>query len=286
MAKDNLIGRTLGDYKILRVLGRGGMGVVYRAEQVSIHRAVALKVLAPNLAHERTLVKRFLREGRIAAKIEHANVATVYDVGEEEGIHFILMEYVRGKTLAQVIAEEGRLEILRSLRVAEEIANALSAAHKLGIIHRDIKPDNIMLGTNRELKVMDFGLARAQSSNTNLTVTGDTLGTPRYMSPEQVRNDELTPQSDLYSLAVILFEMLTGKVPYTADSSFGLMMKTVKEPFPAIRKYHRAIPKRIERLVKKLAEKHPGDRYESADVLAAELKKLQIELANESFDKS
>ena len=286
MAKDNLIGRTLGDYKILRVLGRGGMGVVYRAEQVSIHRAVALKVLAPNLAHERTLVKRFLREGRIAAKIEHANVATVYDVGEEEGIHFILMEYVRGKTLAQVIAEEGRLEILRSLRVAEEIANALSAAHKLGIIHRDIKPDNIMLGTNRELKVMDFGLARAQSSTTNLTVTGDTLGTPRYMSPEQVRNDELTPQSDLYSLAVILFEMLTGKVPFTADSSFGLMMKTVKEPFPLIRKYHRAIPKRIERMVKKLAEKYPGDRYESAEVLAAELKKLQIELANESFDKS
>jgi len=208
----DLSGRQLGGYRLLRRLGRGAMAEVYLAEQVSLGRQVAFKVLRSTLATDAIYVQRFHHEARAAAQLVHANIVQIYEVGCHDGIHFIAQEYVQGANLAELLARRGPPELAKVLAVVRQVASALHKAAEHGIVHRDIKPENIMLASSGEVKVADFGLARLYSreETTNLTQVGVTMGTPLYMSPEQVEGRALDSRSDIYALGVTTYQMLTG----------------------------------------------------------------------------
>lgn len=260
----------MGNYHVVAELGRGGMGVVYKAQQQSLNRSVAIKVLPAHLSHDEGFVKRFLREARFAAELNHPNIVTIHDVGQHGAHYFIVMEYILGVPLSTLL-RNGPLKELQALRVAYQIALALAAAHAHMIIHRDIKPENIMVDPEGRVKVTDFGLAKAITGASNLTATGALLGTPRYMSPEQCRAEEVNTRSDVYSLGVVLFEMLVGKAPFTADTPLVLMRQIVEDPFPAPSSLRPGIPEPIDRLVLKMVAKDPALRYISAEAVAKDI---------------
>lgn len=270
--QDPLIGTMMGNYQIVSELGRGGMGVVYKALQHSLNRTVAIKVLSAHLSHDEEFVKRFLREARLAAELNHPNVVTIHDVGQHNSHYFIAMEHIRGASLASLL-RNGPLKPNRALHIAYQAATALAAAHARMIIHRDIKPDNIMVDPEGRVKVTDFGLAKAITSNSNFTATGALLGTPLYMSPEQCRAEEVNTRSDIYSLGVVMFEMLVGKAPFTADTPFVTMRQIVENDFPAPSSIRRDIPESIDRLVLKMVAKDPASRCISAEAAAKDIAK-------------
>ena len=209
----DLQGRLLGRYQVVEELGRGGMGVVYRAYQPSLNRHVAIKVLPPQLSLDQQLVGRFQREARAAANLRHPNIVVIYDVGEEKGIHYIVMEYLEGRTLKQLVEEEGPLHPKRAAHIVEQVAAALDYAHQRGFVHRDVKPANIFVGPGDHVTLTDFGIAKAASETQQLTRTGTLMGTPEYMAPEQATGGEVDHRTDLYALGVVLYQMLTGHVP-------------------------------------------------------------------------
>ncbi|HVM12491.1 MAG TPA: protein kinase, partial [Actinomycetota bacterium] len=213
-----MAGRILGDrYELGPVVGRGGMATVYRARDRVLHREVAVKVLQPQLARDQEFIERFRREARAAAGLSHPNIVGVHDHGSDGSDHFIVMEFVEGRTLAEVLDEEGALETGRAIAIATDVAAALSAAHERGLVHRDVKPANILLTDRGRVMVTDFGIARAATSQ-GLTMTGTVLGTASYLSPEQARGEPVDERSDVYSLGCVLYEMLTGEPPFAADS--------------------------------------------------------------------
>ena len=268
---DSLIGRTLGTYQIQREIGRGGMGVVYLAHEQSLQRAVAAKVLAPHLAQDEAYVARFVREARAVAQLDHPNIVTVHSVGEQDGLYYIAMQYVKGRSLAQLIREKGPLDWRRALDITRQAAEALAEAHKQGIIHRDIKPDNIMVDETGRVRVMDFGLARAMAASTKLTADGAQLGTPMYMSPEQINGDPVDTRTDIYSLGVTLFEMLTGRPPFQADTPMALMFQITQKPLPNVRQLNMAVPEVVTAVVTGMTAQQAGQRYPSAQVLSEHL---------------
>src|SRR5204863_3181074 len=217
-----------GRYEIQRLLGHGGMAEVYLGTDRVLGRQVAVKVLGPQFARDATFVARFRREAQAAAALNHPNVVSVYDTGSDDGTHFIVMEYVRGKTLSDVIREDAPLLPERAAEIAQGVAQALAFAHKGGIIHRDVKPGNIMLTPTGDVKVMDFGIARATSSE-SLTQTATVLGTATYFSPEQAQGEPVDARSDVYSLGIVLYEMLTGRPPFNGDSAVTVAYKHVRE---------------------------------------------------------
>ncbi|MFC2037279.1 protein kinase [Chloroflexota bacterium] len=255
-----LIGSKLGKYTITEEIGRGGMGAVYKAYDATLDRHVAIKVLAPHLVWQEGFVERFLREARAAARLQHPNIVTIYDVGQEAGWYYYVMEYLEGKTLNELTQEQQFLPPETVLSLLQPMAAALDYAHHNGLVHRDIKPGNIIVGRAGRVSLTDFGIARAVQE-TRLTATGTTVGTPEYMSPEQVRGWAVDARSDQYSLAVVAYELLSGQVPFKAESTLSLMYKVVHEPPPPIDQVRPELPRQVGEVLGKALAKEPGDRY-------------------------
>jgi serine/threonine protein kinase len=267
---------VLGDrYTLLEVLGDGGMARVYLAHDNVLERDVALKVLREQYANDEGFVERFRREAKNAASLNHPSIVQVYDQGQaEDGTYYMAMEYVPGSTLKERIVREGPLDPRQAAGIASQVAEALESAHGRGIVHRDIKPQNVLLTASGDAKVADFGIARAASSKT-ITGTNLVLGTAAYMSPEQVRGERVGPASDLYSLGVVLYEMLTGEQPHKADDPIATAMKHLGEPPRHPREVNPAVPRDTNALVVKLLAKEPEDRYASAAALAEDLRRVR-----------
>jgi tRNA A-37 threonylcarbamoyl transferase component Bud32 len=259
--------RVLNDrYEIGRPLGRGGMAQVFRGTDRVLGRPVAIKVLDRRYRDDAKFQTRFRREAQASAGINHPNVVSIYDTGSEEGFHYIVMEYVDGETLGDILEREGTLPPRRAVAIADPVAQALEAAHEKGMVHRDVKPGNIMVDRSGTVKVLDFGIARAAADDT-LTQTGVVLGTAAYLSPEQARGETVDARSDVYSLGCVLYEMLTGRPPFTADSPLGVAYKHVREePLPPSQ-LNPDVPPEVEAVVMAALAKDPAARYSSGGAM-------------------
>src|SRR5438093_6667273 len=267
--------KVLSDrYELGGVLGRGGMAEVYVGTDRVLGRRVAVKILADRFARDSSFVARFRREAQSAAALNHPNVVSVFDTGSDDGTHFIVMEYVKGKTLSQVIREDAPLMPERAAEITQGVAQALAFAHRAGIIHRDVKPGNIMLTANGSVKVMDFGIARATTSE-SLTQTATVLGTATYFSPEQAQGSAVDARSDIYSLGVVLYEMLTGSPPFTGDSAVTIAYRHVREEPASPSHVASGIPPELDAIVMKCLAKNPGNRYDSAQELIDDLQRFR-----------
>ncbi|MBI2803362.1 MAG: serine/threonine protein kinase [Planctomycetes bacterium] len=276
----NIVGETLGDFRILRKLGHGGMGDVYLAEQISLKRKVAIKMLRGDVASKPSALTRFKAETTTIAKLNHANVVQAYLVGEHQGHYYLAMEYVEGFSLAEYMGRRGPLEVPLVLSIIRQVANALQRASELGIVHRDIKPANILLTKKGEAKVADFGLARCLSSEerVDLTRAGATVGTPLYMSPEQIEGKELDCRTDIYSLGVTFYQMLAGQAPFEGSNAFVIAAKHVNEEPAALEKVRPEVPRALGDVVRKMMAKKPGARYQSARDLLQDLARVRQSL--------
>lgn len=264
-------------FKLEGEIGKGGMATVYKAVQLGLQRPVAVKLLKPELALNTDMTERFMREARTMAKLRHANAAMIFDAGNlPDGRHFIVMEYVKGQTLAQALKQEKRLSAERAVKIACEICDVLAAAHNLGIVHRDLKPSNIML-TDDGVCVLDFGVAKVVADVTDFTTTlmstspGMIIGTPRYMSPEQCTDQPVGTKSDLYSLGVLLYEMLAGQPPFTEKVQPILLMKQASAQPASLARMREGLPSNLVKVVHRLLAKRPDDRPASAEVVRAML---------------
>ncbi len=259
--KENGAGHTqFGNYELIRPLGKGGMGVVYLAIDLALEREVALKLLREELRSQAHLVTRFQREARAAASLSHHNIVHIHSVGIVGDTPYIAMDYVKGRPLSQVLQEEGRMDWKRALAIGEQVADALVCAFEAKIVHRDIKPANILIDEGDHAYVTDFGVAKILTADTQLTVDGTRIGTPHYMSPERCRNEEITLSSDIYSLGVVLFQLMTARLPYEAQNSVDLINKIIFAPPARLSDFVQGIPEDVERLVAYLIEKRPQDR--------------------------
>jgi tRNA A-37 threonylcarbamoyl transferase component Bud32 len=263
--------RVLGErYRVVRHLARGGMAEVYVAHDQLLDRRVAVKLLFPELAQDGSFVERFRREARAAAGLNHHNIVSVYDLGEDDGSYYIVMEYVDGRTLRDIIRSEGPLEPARAAEVGADIAAALAVAHRHGIIHRDVKPGNVLLADS-VAKVADFGIARAGDPRESLTMTGAVMGTATYLSPEQAQGHAIDHRSDLYSLGIVLYEMLAGRPPFSGDSPVAIAYRHLSEdPLPPST-HNPAVPPALDATVLRAMAKNPDARYDSAEQLRADL---------------
>jgi len=273
--EDALIGSSLASCKIVGRLGEGGMGIVYKAEHLALDKPVALKVLHPRFAAQQQFVERFIREAKAAARLEHPNVVQILNAGKEADRYFIVMQYVDGEDLATTLWQKGRFSVEEALRIAEEVARALAAAHELGIVHRDIKPENVMMTRKGGVKVADFGLAKDLLAPSRLTATGVAFGTPHYMSPEQCSGASVDNRSDLYSLGVMLYEMLSGAAPFAGDNALAILERhKTDEPAPLSAAVPE-VPEQVELVVSKLLAKKAKERYQSASELLLDLQALR-----------
>ena len=276
------IGMVIGDrYEILESIGAGGMSDVYKAKDRKLNRFVALKVLKKEFSENKEFVSKFRTEAQAAAGLEHQNIVNVYDVGEENGIYYIVMELVEGITLKRYIEKKQRLSVKESVSIAIQISMGLEAAHNNGIVHRDIKPQNIMISKDGKVKVTDFGIAKATSSN---TITSNVMGSVHYASPEQARGGFSDAKSDVYSLGITLFEMLTGRVPFNGETAVAIAIMQIQNEMPSPRKYVPEIPVSVEQIVLKCCQKSPDRRYQNMGELVEDLKKSLIS-PDENFVK-
>ncbi|MFH1626225.1 MAG: serine/threonine-protein kinase [Pseudomonadota bacterium] len=278
----NLAGTTLGNYEIERLLGRGGMGVVYKARQISLNRVVALKILPPAFSSDPSFVKRFEREAHSIARLNHPHISQIYDIGEEDGVHFFSMEYIKGKTLEDLLKEEGFLDVERAIEIIAQAAEALQFAHEKDVVHRDIKPSNIMIDSMGRVKVMDFGLAKV-AGGTKLTDAEAIIGTIDYMSPEQANAKPVDLRTDIWSLGVVFYEILAGSTPFDADSAPALLHKIIYEDPPDIRNLNPDVPTNVSNLVARAMAKERKDRYQSLSELLEDVHRVQVPQAGESI---
>ena len=248
-----------GRYEIIEKLGKGGMGRVYRVEDTKLKQEVALKLIKPEIAKDKKTIERFRNELKIARNIRHKNVCGMYDLGETEGTHFITMEYVRGEDLKSFLHRSGQLAVGTAVRIAEQVCEGLSEAHKLGVVHRDLKPANIMIDREGNVRIMDFGIARSLKEE-GITVAGVMIGTPEYMSPEQVKGKEVDQRSDIYSLGIIMYEMATGRVPFEGDTSFVMGVKH----------------KNLNNIILRCLEKDKEKRYQNVKEILSEIKNIEV----------
>lgn len=266
-------GKVFADrYKLIKKLGSGGMADVYEAEDTVLGRTVALKILHAQFAQDENFIARFRREAQSAAKLTHNNIVSIFDVGEEAGTYYIVMEYIAGTTLKQVIQQDAPLSTEKTIHIAGRIAKALEFAHEHDIIHRDIKPQNVMITQNGEIKVTDFGIARLGSSST-MTRTGTILGTAHYISPEQAQGGLVGPASDIYSLGVVMYEMTTGELPFRGENPVSVALKHINETPLTPRSVFSAIPENLEAVIMKAMSKNPNDRYQTARQLQEDLQR-------------
>src|SRR6266508_3584712 len=275
------LAEALGDaYTIEGEIGRGGMGVVYRARDERLQRRVAIKVLPPELAFQRDIRERFTREAQTAARLSHPHIVPIHSVGEGAGLVYFVMGYVDGESVAARIKRRGQLPADEVRRIMKETADALSAAHAVSVIHRDIKPDNILLeGTRGRVMVTDFGIAKAvsQTSGSTLTGVGVAIGTPQYMSPEQAAGErEIDGRSDLYSLGVVAYQMTSGELPFNAPTVAGILMKQITEPAPVLHESRSDVPEDLSLAIARCLEKDPSQRWPTADALRRSLESRTV----------
>jgi serine/threonine protein kinase len=272
-------GQSLGQYRITEQIGRGGMATVYRATQPSLSRQVAIKVLPEFFAEDKSFHERFRQEAMAVASLRHPNILTVFDSGEAEGVAYIVTELVDGGTLADKLGKP--LPIEQCIDIVKAVASALDYAHSRGVIHRDVKPGNILLTRDGTPILSDFGLARmmgdgSQDAATRLTLGGNTVGTPEYMAPEQVSSSDVTPSADIYSLAIIVYEMLTGTLPYSGDSALVVIMARLRDPLPLPRERNPDIPEAVQEVLLKGLAKEPTDRYSTAGEMVRALEAASL----------
>ena len=268
------IGMIIGDrYEVLEKIGTGGMSDVYKAKDHKLNRLVAVKILKQEFSENENFVSKFRVEAQSTAGLMHPNIVNVYDVGDEDGVNYIVMELVDGITLKKYIEKKARLSVKEAVSIAIQVAMGLEAAHNNNIIHRDIKPQNIMISKDGKVKVTDFGIAKAATSN---TITSNVMGSVHYTSPEQARGGYSDAKSDIYSLGITLFEMLTGRVPFNGDTTVAIAIKHIQEDLPSPADYNDDIPISVEKIVLKCCQKSPDRRYQSAAELITDLKKSLI----------
>ncbi|MEG0830409.1 MAG: Stk1 family PASTA domain-containing Ser/Thr kinase [Anaerovoracaceae bacterium] len=265
-----------GRYELLEKIGEGGMSVVYKAKCRLLNRFVAIKILKPEFVDDHKFIESFRRESQAAASLSHPNIVNIYDVGKEGNIHYIVMELIEGKTLSEVIKEDGALPYEETIEITQQIAAALSFAHKNYIIHRDVKPHNILITNTGVAKITDFGIAKAMNSATIVENTGGVMGSVHYFSPEQARGGYVDEKSDIYSLGIVMYEMLTGRVPYDGENPVNIALMHINGEMVAPSKLISGIPPGLEQVVLKATDKLPANRYASADELIDQLKNLQF----------
>ena len=272
MAKsDPLINQTLGEFRILRLLGSGGMGRVYLAEQAALQREVAVKVLSQHIVEDQSAIERFKREAILAAKLTHTNIAHVYTIGELEDVHFVAMELISGGDVSDIMKGKGRLPVDEAVQIIRQALLGIGSAHAEGIIHRDIKPQNLMLTADGTVKVTDFGLARALAADSSLTASGAILGTPLYMSPEQAESKPTDHRTDIYSLGATLFHMLCDEPPFTGNTPVSVLLKHVSHPLTFPEDIGSAIPAKVATFIRKMMAKEPDKRFQSCEEALASL---------------
>ena len=257
-------------YKIIESLGEGGMANVYLAHDLVLDRDVSVKLLRLDLRDDPSTKRRFEREAMAATQLNDPHIVGVYDVGEEHGIQYMVMEYVKGTDLKNYIHDHYPIPLPQVIDIMEQVLSAVQTAHANGIIHRDLKPQNILIDENKNIKITDFGIAMAASQN-SMTQTNSLLGSVHYLSPEQARGSIATPQSDIYSLGIILFELLTGQVPFEGETAVSIALKPFRDEIPSVRKFNPQIPQPLENVVYRATAKHPCDRYHDVEAMAADL---------------
>ncbi|MFL0363017.1 Stk1 family PASTA domain-containing Ser/Thr kinase [Pseudobacillus sp. 179-B 2D1 NHS] len=266
-----LIGKRLGGrYKIIKMIGGGGMANVYLAQDMILEREVALKVLRLDFVNEEEFIRRFQREAQSATSLVHPNIVNIYDVGEEEGINYIVMEYVDGMTLKQYIQQYSPIPVEKTIDIMKQLASAIAFAHHNSIIHRDIKPHNILMDQEGNVKITDFGIAMALSA-TSITQTNAVLGSVHYISPEQARGGMATKKSDIYALGIVMFELLTGQLPFSGESAVSIALKHLQAETPSVKRWNPDIPQSVENIVLKATAKDPFHRYSSLEEMEQDL---------------
>lgn len=298
---DDLTGQTIGSYRLVQKLGAGGMAEVYKSYQPRLDRYVAIKFIRPELAVDTGFRTRFEQEARAIARLSHSNIVHIYDFGEEEKRYFLVMEFIEGQTLKDYLQTEfksGRqIPLTLAISIISQVAAALDYAHSHNIIHRDVKPDNILISDKGRAVLNDFGIARITDRGEGMTQTGMAMGTPAYMSPEQIQGnkEQLGPPTDIYSLGIITYELLTGHTPFTADTPFAVMLKHLNDPIPLPRQLNPVLPEALERVLLKVLAKDPADRYQTAGAFVQALHQategvsdsaLQVVVAPPAEDKT
>ena len=260
-------------YEIIGKIGAGGMSDVYKAKDTTLGRYVAIKVLKSEFSEDVNFVTKFRTEASSAAGLEHPNIVNIYDVGSENEFHYIVMEYVEGITLKTYIEKKGQLSFKEAVSIAIQVGRGIEAAHNKGIIHRDIKPQNIIISTEGKVKVTDFGIAKAATSN---TINSDVMGSVHYTSPEQARNGYVDGKSDIYSLGIVMYEMVTGRVPFNGDTTVAVAIQHLQEEMESPKTYAPDLPISMEKIILKCTQKNPDRRYESITALLSDLRKALI----------
>jgi eukaryotic-like serine/threonine-protein kinase len=263
--------RISGRYKILEMIGGGGMANVYLAQDMILDREVAIKMLRLDFANEEEFIKRFQREAQSATSLAHPNIVSIYDVGEEDDIYYIVMEYVDGMTLKQYIQKHSPISIEKTIDIMRQLASAITHAHQNHIVHRDIKPQNILIDHDGTVKITDFGIAMALSA-TSITQTNSVLGSVHYLSPEQARGGMATRKSDIYSLGIVMFELLSGRLPFSGESAVSIALKHLQSETPSLRRWNPDIPQSVENIVLKATAKDPFQRYDTVEEIEEELR--------------
>ena len=257
-------------YELLDVIGRGGMADVYLANDTILNRTIAIKILRTSLAKDPVYIARFQREASAAAALSHKNIVEIYDVGEDNDQYYIVMEYVPGRTLKELIAKRGALHVMEAIDIMKQVLSGTARAHQMGIIHRDLKPQNILVTDSGTAKIADFGIASIQSL-TQFTQTDVIMGSLHYLAPELARGEKATVQSDIYALGIVFYELLRGQVPFNGESPVNIALKHMQEELPSLREFNPSIPQSVENIVIKATAKNLNDRYKNASEMLEDL---------------